>query len=1267
MGKKSRQVENEAGGFQQHAGRTASDRDEFSVEIGRTIGPQWSDLESDGDNHQPNPASNPPQPAKHKKRRRKSSDSDAVNQQLAADMAAMADNNGETVPESLKKSKKKKKKSRKTSDEAGDNGSVASVESLAHNGHIEDRSKSKKKSKKRSKMAAIAEQDVPEPNDANESDLPQDNALLNGEPLPNGNYHPEPEVLQSPQSTPKKKKSKHKKHRDVQSPDAQQTLVSHALGGSPPSAQQPLVNGVASHNPALEADAADQEVIPASQASESPRRRRSSATESLRSEMEAHDLKIEPESDLDDIEDNELPFAIAKIIHDDRGYDDESAHNRDHLRQKSPFMHKQQMSIIDDRPELDGDDEEPLSDLLPSQIKPEQLSSESESDLGSPSVARLGRLERSRSRSISRAPAAMQSANENFHAAQQASHLGLASRSSPSRSSTGSNESIPARIQVRPDAEGSASLSRSGTSGRDEAQLNGDAMDLDDQDSGDGYVSPPKKQTKQPKSARKPTRNLQVNGITAEAAGADEGPGEPASSRKRTTQKGRQHQTEDAMSNLDANVRANWLAQPGRRRPHADVVEESDHDGADESVVTTRDPVQDTAQDEVEGASQVELPGRALAPETEAPAQEEPEVSASQPKKHKKRRRLQSKESLSLSQLEDDSGEGESQSRLSLKLKDVMRGDVNNPEDGEPATSHEPSQEPTLPKPTKPKRKRRSNNVSEDEMENLLAGPARRKKSRKATNGRGLSKSRAPVDDENTTATNRKRVPRGEVATGPWTSEELNALGQVVDQFCRAYDKNQSELNAMIHLRPDMSNPMHKEFWDSAVTAIPQRNRKQIVERTRRLYHNFAGRGQWTDEQKEELHDLFEKHGNKFSLIAQLINRDQKDIRDYWRNSYLVHAHQHKSRWKPDETETLRNAVEEALHKIRIDRENNDQFRPRPRAKGFDDESLLDWQQISTAMGLTRNRQQCKWKWQDLKDKGVAGAENDHLPKAPREPRNVNGLSEELANAREDYRGMSVEDQLRIVEAIHDSGVTSDSKIRWASLVDERFRAKWRRPTLKLVWFRLRKTVPDYEEQDVPTNARYLLNYYNIHQSLPRLDDHQADDQTEEKLVKSAPGSKVWRTPSQEPRAVRERQRRSSSASSRASSQRVSGEILRIEGIDDEHSGPVHRGRDPRPRSDSIDLGQEDHEGAGEPQSTKGKQKGSRKKNKEDAVPIRIPKHLKGEAAEKAQAEANSKQDASAGSSKAKNKGKGKKGAKSPTSPARGQRSASVAIDSDSE
>ncbi|KAL1859653.1 RNA polymerase I enhancer binding protein [Diaporthe australafricana] len=1102
MGQESSQVENEQGGVQQRGGKVIgppvspipSERDEGNDE-GRIIGPKLSPLVSDGDGAQPNP-SNPTKPTKKKKRRRKSLDHGAGDEVAVAATALMA---RVMVPESPKI--KKKNSPNSSGPNTGANGSITNIQLLAHNGHVEDTPGTKRKPKKRSKMASIAENGVPEQNGIYE----QGSTSLDGGALPNGDY-PEPEVLRSPQST-KKKRSKNKPN-GVPSPDAQQLLVSHAVGGSPPSAQQPALNGITGHEPNMDA-AIEQEVIPASE------------IESFASQIEPSHLKTEPDTSFDDdIEDEELPFRIAddSIVESTRGSSNQVAYNQ--LRQKSPFMHKREMSIVDDRADLESDDEEPIPDLQPSQVKPEPPSSESESDLGSPSVARLDRLARSRSRSVSRVPVATNPANES----------------------------------------------------------------------------------------------------------------------------------------------------PGRRRPHSDVVEESDHENADQSAPPQDTVIQDIVQDVVEPVNE---------------PVNEPEVPVVQPKKARKKRRLQSKESLSLSQLEDDFGEGESQSRVSLsqrsKLKDVMRDNNNPAEEGEPQTKAGPSQEPA--KPTKAKRKRRSTNVSEDEMDNLLAGPSKRKRPKKASKSLG--------DGEETPSTQAKRLSQGGIATGAWTSDELNALGRVVDRFCESHDMTQSELNAVIHQRPDMNNPTHKDFWDRAVAAVQHRTRKQIQERTRRLYNNFAGRGRWTDEQKEELHELFKKHGNKYAEIAQLINRDQKDIRDYWRNNYVVFAHQRKSRWSSDETETLKQVVEEALHKIRIDRENNDQFRPRPRAKAFDDESLLDWQQISTSMGLTRNRQQCKWKWQDLKDKSVHGDDSDHLPKASRESKTINGLSEELANAREDYRGMSFDDQLQVVEAIHDSGATNDSRIRWNSLVDERFRAKWRRPTLKLVWFRLRRTVPDYEEQDVQSNARYLLNYFNNHQSLPRIEDNQADDQVEEKLVNPNPGSKVWRTPSQEPRAVRERQRRSSSASSRASSRgsQVSSQILRFEGSDDEgHREPAERGRDRTPRSGSVDLGQEDAQDAEEQQQkqqqqqsakgkgkAKGKQKGSGKKNGEDAVPIRIPKHLKGEAAEKALAEAQAKQKAAGGGGGGKGKGtgkakgKGKQVAKSPAPPARGARSASVALDSDSE
>lgn len=653
----------------------------------------------------------------------------------------------------------------------------------------------------------------------------------------------------------------------------------------------------------------------------------------------------------------------------------------------------------------------------------------------------------------------------------------------------------------------------------------------------------------------------------------------------------------------------------------------------------------------IPGATQQDVPQIAL---EAAPTQE----TASQPKKAKKRR-LQPKMSVSLSQLEgvDVDGEGESQSRLpsfsqNSKVKDVMRGgshELVESEVGEERPSNgrnsanpqnqsrlpeegKKAGDAPLPKPKKAKRKRR-NDASEDELETLMA--------------RNASKSLGVSDDER--AAKRKRLSNGQKADGRWTAEELQALENVVNDFCDAHDMTQPEINAMIHMRPDKANAMHQEFWNKAAMAISRRTRKQILERARRLHHNFAGRGVWTEEQKQELHELFEKHGKKFSEISGIINRDQKDIRDYWRNQYLVHETQVKARWTQEETDRLKEVVEEALNKIRIMRENNDQFRPRPRTNGFDDEALLDWEQISAAMNLTRSRQQCKWKWTDLKEKGVAGDDTSLLPKQPSQ-KSGNGISEELANAREDYRGMSTEEKLRLIEAIHDCGTSEDGRIRWNTLVNERFRTKWHRPTLKLVWYRLRQAVPEYDQQDVQSNARFLLNYYNTQQSLPEIGDHQVDEKAEETVISRKPGSRIWKKPSDEPRALRERLRRSSSIASRASSRhgrrRVSSQILRIAGSDDENDDADRtRGL----RSDSVDLGLDGEEEERGRRST-GRKKGSLRNSQKhrDDVPIRIPTHLKGEAAKKALEEARSRAHAD-------------KEAK------RGARSASVAVDSDSE
>ncbi|KUI72086.1 DNA-binding protein REB1, partial [Cytospora mali] len=1189
------------------------------------------------------------------KRQRKGVDAVTSSEPGPADAAAIADDEGNAVvPEPTKKTKRKKK-THKVGGEVEE--VVEGTQPEAQDRDVDEMPQSlKKKSKKRSKLVATNDSDIPDQSGLREQQVvegeppheegnPQADSLQDQDALLDGEPHdePEPEVMQSPQSS-RKKRPRNKKRDDARSPEAPH-LVSHAVGGSPPSAQRPTANGILRYKPHLDVDA--DEVIPSSE----PNDRRRESTGSQASEIHASQLNTQGFADGNEAveESPEVQYtgtAVSGIQDGDPSQEDFS--------QDSQWLHKQGIKfdsdeepITDTRTSQERDDDAALPDLQPSKDKTEPVHPDSESESESPSAARLERLERSRSRSMSRA-SVTRLADEDLGLDVETSRA----RSISAPSSTGSNVSIPARaedIGSRPGSRGST-RSTSSRSSRNDAQPNGDTMDIDQ------YVdhpvmnkSPAKKQTKCAYMTRNKAANPKsYDEMDIDDANEDGGLAQPPVSASKTTRKGRRRQSDDGVSNRNVHVMADWLSQNERTRNHPVEVEELEHnDGADGVIPEEEGEVEEAAISQK--ATRSGVPQVAL---KEASTQE----TASQPKKARKTRRLQPKTSLSLSQLEgnDADGEGESQARLpsfsqGSKLKDVMRGGSNEPEESEsgegrlptggnsavPQTQSRLSEEEKqvsdapLPKPKKAKRKRR-NDASEDELESLMA--------RNASKSIGLS-------DEDIRTAKRKRLAKGQKADGRWTREELGALEKVVVDFCDAHDMTQPEINTMIHERPDKSNTMHQEFWSKAAMAASRRTRKQIVERARRLYNNFAGRGHWTEEQKQELHELFEKHGKKFAEIAVMVNRDQKDVRDYWRNQYLVHETQVKARWTNEETERLKEVVEEALNKIRIMRENNDQFRPRPRTNGFDDESLIDWEQISSAMDLTRSRQQCKWKWTDMKEKGVAGDDTSLLPKSPYQ-KTVNGISEELANAREDYRGMGTEEKLRLIEAIHDCGTSEDGRIRWNTLVNERFRTKWHRPTLKLVWYRLRQAVPEYDQQDVQSNARFLLNYYNTHQSLPEVGDNQVDEQIEERVISHKPGSRIWKKLSDEPRAVRERQRRSSSMSSRASSRGrlVSSQILRIEGSDDDDADRT-RGL----RSDSVDLGLEDgDENRGRRSAGKRRKTRNSRKNKEDVVPIRIPSHLKGEAAKKALEEARRRANAG---QEAK----------------RGARSASVAIDSDSD
>lgn len=378
----------------------------------RIIGPSMSPLPSDGETNQQITAS-PKSSKKKKKRQRKGADTIASPEAGAADIAATPVDEGNVVPESTKKYRKKK--TQKVGELEDDGMVMEGTQPEARTRDMDETPQSKRKSRKRSKLAAAHDNETPVQSgqqDQELEDIAQADGLQNQDALLDG----EPGVTHSPQSS-KKKRPRNKKRSDPQSPETPH-LISHAMGGSPPSAQQQTVNGILKYEPDLVVDA-EEDVIPSSL----PNDRRRGSADSPSSDLPATQFKTERLTDDENEGGQEQSHgqfagpAVSGLGDVTTDSDSEAIPGRDpdqeYLSQEdSQWLHKQEIKfdsdeepITDTRTSQEREDDAALPDLQPSQVKTEPAHSESDAESESPSAARLERLERSRSRSMSRASA----------------------------------------------------------------------------------------------------------------------------------------------------------------------------------------------------------------------------------------------------------------------------------------------------------------------------------------------------------------------------------------------------------------------------------------------------------------------------------------------------------------------------------------------------------------------------------------------------------------------------------------------------------------------------------------------------------------------------------------------------------------------------------------------------------------------------------------------------------------------------------------------
>ncbi|KAH6847246.1 hypothetical protein B0I37DRAFT_309226 [Chaetomium sp. MPI-CAGE-AT-0009] len=353
----------------------------------------------------------------------------------------------------------------------------------------------------------------------------------------------------------------------------------------------------------------------------------------------------------------------------------------------------------------------------------------------------------------------------------------------------------------------------------------------------------------------------------------------------------------------------------------------------------------------------------------------------------------------------------------------------------------------------------------------------------------------AAAEDSDEQSDQRPNAGRSQYRSGPFSSAERDRITRAVERFREDEDLTQEEINQVIHENPQKSDrPIHRHLWATVQDACPFRPRRKLISWCRQHFHNWAGRGTWTQEQDDELADLIEKHGKKWSYIAGLINRYSGDVRDRWRNYLICRETVKTDVWSEGEEERFRELMENSIDKIRQKMGEGSRKAP---------EELINWLTISEAMGHTRSRLQCIQKWKRMCEaQPLADSVPTVLP---------SGTSWRLEKARDELRRITAADKYRLMCVVRDSGVGTDTKINWKQIVNGTFRKRYERQTLVVTWGRLRKAVPDWKWKTTRDCARYLCEMYENEGDFGSAEDAGVENDTAVSTKKRRKGKKSAR------------------------------------------------------------------------------------------------------------------------------------------------------------
>lgn len=225
------------------------------------------------------------------------------------------------------------------------------------------------------------------------------------------------------------------------------------------------------------------------------------------------------------------------------------------------------------------------------------------------------------------------------------------------------------------------------------------------------------------------------------------------------------------------------------------------------------------------------------------------------------------------------------------------------------------------------------------------------------TEGRQVLDGTPELYDKNSDQTWKEDLRRTRVKSGLYSKAEENTLREAVRQFAIDRDLPLDDFSWVISTGSKHRSADTKGIWSIVAKSLPQRTIKSVAAAGVRLFHPYANKGAWTEEEDASLRAMVESLGTKWTKIAAAIQRTPEACRFRWREIRLG-ASKNTGFWTKDEEARLTEAVEKFGKPAQTPAAGGDD-RASDRRIILDD---INWEAVVAHM-KTRSRIQCIARW----------------------------------------------------------------------------------------------------------------------------------------------------------------------------------------------------------------------------------------------------------------------------------------------------------------